>query len=151
MPNRCERLGAVSVLILTSFSRPGLCCAICSTIGETTRQGPHQGAQKSISTGRALSSTTAAYSASPVSVSQGRAAPQTPQCGTPPAAGRTRFCRPQFGQRVSGASSAISSRARQADRAKLIERGGGHQDSRDLLVGCEEILPVLDDPDVDPV
>src|SRR4029077_8668960 len=108
MPNRRDRFGALSLLTLTSFSLPGRSVAIFSTVGDTIRQGPHQGAQKSTSTGSALCSTTAEYSASPLSVSQGSVWPQLPQCGTPPAAGGTRFVLPQFGQRISPGSFAVA-------------------------------------------
>src|SRR5260370_37307932 len=108
MPKRRERLGALSLLTLTSFSLPGRSVAIFSTIGDTIRQGPHHGAQKSTSTGSVLCSTTAEYSASPLSVSQGSVAPQLPQCGTPPAAGGTRFFLPQFWQGTSPGSFAIA-------------------------------------------
>src|SRR2546423_13641128 len=100
MPNRRDRFGALSLLTLTSLSRPGSSVAIFSTMGDTMRQGPHQGAQKSTRTGNELCSTTAGKSASPLSVSHGNVAPQLPQCGTPVAAGRTRFILPQFGQRT---------------------------------------------------
>ena len=108
IPNRCDRFGASSLLTLTSLSRPGRSVAICSTMGDTIRQGPHQGAQKSTSTGSVLCSTTAGKSGSPLSVSQGKVAPQLPQCGTPVAAGRTRFVLPQFGQRTSAGSLAVA-------------------------------------------
>jgi hypothetical protein len=36
---------------LTTFSRPAFSRPNCSTSGETIRHGPHQGAQKSTSTG----------------------------------------------------------------------------------------------------
>ena len=41
-------------------------------------------------------------------VSQGNVAPQAPQCGTPLAAGRTRFCRPQFRQRMTDGSGGMA-------------------------------------------
>ena len=78
--------------------------AIFSTIGDTMRHGPHQGAQKSTMTGSELCSTTAGKSDSPLSVNQGKVAPQLPQCGMPLAAGRTRFILPQFGQRIRAGS-----------------------------------------------
>src|SRR5436190_12719181 len=40
-----------SVLSFTTLSFPENSCAIASTAGATARQGPHQGAQKSTSTG----------------------------------------------------------------------------------------------------
>src|SRR5260370_32497772 len=101
IPNRWERFGALSVLTLTSLSRPGRSFAICSTAGDTIRQGPHHGAQKSTSTGTVLCSTTDGKSASPLSVSHGNVEPQTAQWGTPLAAGLTRFILPQFGQPTS--------------------------------------------------
>src|SRR3981081_2522692 len=107
VPKRCERFGALSVLTLTSLTLPGMSLAICSTTGETTRHGPHQGAQKSTSTGSVLCCTTVENAASPLSVSHGNVAPHEPQCGTPLAAARTRFILPQLGQRISGASSAV--------------------------------------------
>src|SRR6202521_6088852 len=91
IPNRWDRFGALSLLTFTSLSLPGRSVAIFSTMGDTIRQGPHQGAQKSTRTGNELSSTTAGKSVSPLSVSHGIVAPQLPQCGTPLAAGRTRF------------------------------------------------------------
>jgi hypothetical protein len=63
----------------------------------TILQGPHQGAQKSITTG-----TEAAISDSKVSLSastsHGSRLWQTAQRGTPSPAGRSRFFLPQFGQ-----------------------------------------------------
>src|ERR1700736_4376407 len=109
MPKRRERLGALSLLTLTSFSLPGRSVAILSTTGDTIRHGPHHGAEKSTSTGSVLCSTTAGYSASPLSVSHGKVWPQLPQCGTPPAAGGTRFILPQFSQRTSPGSLAVRS------------------------------------------
>src|SRR3990172_5532170 len=53
-----------SVLSLTNLTRPLYSSASSSTRGETMRQGPHQGAQKSTSTGRSLSSTWASQSLS---------------------------------------------------------------------------------------
>src|ERR1700694_4037049 len=107
MSNRLDRFGALSLLTLTSFSLPGRSVAIFSTVGDTIRQGPHHGAQKSTSTGSALCSTTAGYSASPLSVSHGNVWPQLPQCGTPPAAGRTRVVLPPFEQRTRDGSFAV--------------------------------------------
>src|SRR5437588_700120 len=43
--------GWSSTLTLPTFSLPAYCVAISSTAGATIRHGPHQGAQKSISTG----------------------------------------------------------------------------------------------------
>src|SRR5262249_56806318 len=43
--------GWSSTLSLPTFSLPAYCVAISSTDGATRRHGPHQGAQKSISTG----------------------------------------------------------------------------------------------------
>ncbi len=108
IPNRRDTFGASSLLTLASLSRPGSSVAIVSTIGETMRQGPHHGAQKSTSTGSELCSTTAGKSASPLSVNHGKVAPQLPQCGTPVAAGRTRFVLPQFRQRTSAGSLAVA-------------------------------------------
>src|ERR1700704_4970736 len=145
MPKRCERFGALSVLTLTSLILPGMSLAICSTTGETTRQGPHQGAQKSTSTGSVLCSTTAGKSGSLASASQGSAAPHEPQCGTPLAAGRTRFVLPQFEHRISGASSAIASRSHCTGHAhcpKLIDGYGRYKDGRDSFIGDEQILPM---------
>src|ERR1700674_1446227 len=108
IPNRLDRFGALSLLTLTSFSLPGRSVAILSTTGDTIRHGPHHGAQKSTSTGSVLCSTTAGYSASPLSVSHGKVWPQLPQCRTPAAAGGTRFILPQFGQRTSAGSFAVA-------------------------------------------
>src|SRR5207302_578814 len=65
---RSERIWLSSVLTLTTLSRPRRSRPICSTAGETIRHGPHQGAQKSTSTGSAESSTTPLNSASPAAV-----------------------------------------------------------------------------------
>src|SRR3981189_2795045 len=104
MPNRRDRSGALSLLTLTSFTLPGSSAAIFSTIGETIRQGPHHGAQKSTRTGNVLCSTIAGNSASPLSVSHGSVAPQLPQCGTPLAAARTPFILPHVRQPTHGGS-----------------------------------------------
>ena len=48
-----------STLSLTIFSSSPRSSAICSSTGVTSRQGPHQGAQKSTSTGVSDSSTSA--------------------------------------------------------------------------------------------
>src|ERR1700757_2805579 len=45
---------ASSTLILATFSLPTYWFARSSTIGDTDRQGPHQGAQKSTRTGLSL-------------------------------------------------------------------------------------------------
>src|SRR5438128_410945 len=47
-----------SVFTLTAFSLPASSCESFLTAGATIRQGPHQGAQKSIRTGIGLFSTT---------------------------------------------------------------------------------------------
>src|SRR3989442_3911016 len=106
MPNRRDRFGALSLLTLTSLSRPGSSVAIFLTMGDTMRQGPHQGAQKSTMTGSELCSTTAGKAGSLRSVSHGNVAPQLPPCGTPEAAGRTRFIFAQVGQRTIAGSLA---------------------------------------------
>src|SRR5258708_23930559 len=153
MPNREDRFGALSLLTLTSLSRPGRSVAICSTMGETIRQGPHHGAQKSPSTGNVLCSTTAGNSASPLSVSQGNVAPQLPQCGTPLAAGRMRFILPQFGQRISAGSFAmafIGSRpAANAYSAQFLQGRGRQQHGRSPIVSDEEVTPLLHEHHVD--
>src|ERR1700694_2876232 len=99
MPNRWDKFGALSLLTFTSLTLPGRSVAIFSTMGDTIRQGPHQGAQKSTRSGNELCSTTAGNSPPPLRVGHGTAAPQLPQCGTPLAADRTRFILPQLGQR----------------------------------------------------
>jgi hypothetical protein len=88
---RWPRPGSSSVFSLTTFSRPASSCDSRSTAGATIRQGPHQGAQKSMRTGMAALSTTAWKSAAWVSTSHGRAFPHFPQWGTPSASARTRF------------------------------------------------------------
>src|SRR5205807_9565925 len=92
------RIWLSSVLTLTTLSRPRRSRPICSTAGETIRHGPHQGAQKSTSTGSGESSTTPLKSASPASVSQGSASLHLPQTGAPVAAVSTRFLVSHWGQ-----------------------------------------------------
>src|SRR5712691_4156780 len=153
MPNRRDRFGALSLLTLTSLSRPGRSVAICSTMGETIRQGPHHGAQKSTSTGKVLCSTTAGNSASLLSVSQGSVAPQLPQCGTPLAVGGTRFILPQFGQRTNAGSFAmafIASRpAGNAYAAQFLQGRGRQQHGRSPVVFGEQVTPLLHEHHLD--
>src|ERR1700733_253086 len=57
-----------SMFILTTLSTSARSPALSSTTGETRRQGPHQGAQKSTSTGSSDSSTSASKLLSVTSV-----------------------------------------------------------------------------------
>src|SRR5204862_6186 len=52
--NCCAIEGSSSMLILTTLYAPSRIAAICSTIGDTCRHGPHHGAQKSTMTGKSL-------------------------------------------------------------------------------------------------
>src|SRR5215204_735187 len=52
--NCCAIAGSSSMLILTTLYAPSRMAAICSTIGDTCRHGPHHGAQKSTITGTSL-------------------------------------------------------------------------------------------------
>jgi len=52
MPKRAPRSGRASVLIFTTSQRPAFARATFSSSGATMRHGPHQGAQKSTTTGR---------------------------------------------------------------------------------------------------
>src|SRR2546428_14168668 len=97
MPNLSCSPGSRSVLTLTAFNLPASSLDKRSTAGATIRHGPHQGAQKSMSTGIGLFSTTALKSDPPLSVSQGRAAPHFGQWGTPSAADRIRVFCPHLG------------------------------------------------------
>jgi hypothetical protein len=87
-------------LTLTSLIWPGFSPASWASAGETIRHGPHQGAQKSTSTGTAACSTTSANVASPASVIQGSGSWQLPQRGVPAATAGTRLRRPQLGHLV---------------------------------------------------
>src|SRR4249920_217400 len=95
MVNRWESLGASSTLTLTSFTLPANSRDTCSSAGLTMRQGPHQGAHMSTTTGIVDCSTTSAKSSSPASTTHGSGAPQLPQRGLPTAELGTRFFRPQ--------------------------------------------------------
>ena len=64
MPYWLATLGFSSVLSLNTLILPSNSLAISSTIGATMRQGPHHGAQKSISTGKSLLSTSCSKEAS---------------------------------------------------------------------------------------
>ena len=64
MPYWLATLGFSSVLSLNTLILPSNSLAISSTIGATMRQGPHQGAQKSTSTGTSLLSTSCSKEAS---------------------------------------------------------------------------------------
>ena len=64
MPYWLATLGFSSVLSLNTLIFPSNSLAISSTIGATMRQGPHQGAQKSTSTGTSLLSTSCSKEAS---------------------------------------------------------------------------------------
>src|SRR5438105_65485 len=143
MLKRLPSVGALSVLTLATFSRPASSTPICSTAGLTIRQGPHQGAQKSTSTGTGLSSTTAWKLCSSASTSQGRGLPQFPHTGTPLASGRTRLAFPQAGQWTivgSGISLPLPLRlwldAGHADRA-------GHAGTPDAAVSARVLVQVL--------
>ena len=50
-PYRAAHSGLSSVLTFATTKRPGYSAAILSSAGATIRHGPHQGAQKSTSTG----------------------------------------------------------------------------------------------------
>jgi hypothetical protein len=83
---------------LTAFIFPASSFDSFSTAGATIRHGPHQGAQKSMSTGIGLFSTTALKSDVPVSASHGSGSPHFGQWGTPSAAALTRVFCPHLGQ-----------------------------------------------------
>ena len=54
MPRREETAGALSEFSFKSRTPGSSCCAARSNIGAMERQGPHQGAQTSTSTGISL-------------------------------------------------------------------------------------------------
>ena len=72
-PNRCETCGEVSTFTLTSLSLPARSRASCSSAGLTMRQGPHQGAHKSTTTGILAASATSPKVASSASAIHGSA------------------------------------------------------------------------------
>src|SRR4051794_29676280 len=90
--------GAVSTSTFTSFSSPARSVASRSSTGLTIRQGPHQVAHRSTSTGTGACSATSAKSSSPALAIQGRFWWQFPHLGTPSAAAGTRLRLPQCGQ-----------------------------------------------------
>ena len=96
---RADTPGASSTLTLTTFSEPASSPAARATPGAMVRQGPHQGAQRSTSTG-SLVVTAASKSSSPAATSHGRSRWHEPQRGVPDAATGTRFLVPHDGQAV---------------------------------------------------
>ena len=62
-PYSCAMLRLVVDVDLHDFVEPLRIAAIVSTIGDTCRQGPHHGAQKSTITGSSLCSTSASHCA----------------------------------------------------------------------------------------
>ena len=63
---RREICGEVSTLTLTSLIFPARSRASCSSAGLTVRQGPHQGAHRSMTTGSLAASATSAKVASAI-------------------------------------------------------------------------------------
>src|SRR3954462_14956716 len=101
--------GASSTLSLTTFMRPELASARRASAGETIRQGPHHGAQKSTTTGTdaVISSANESRSAS---TSHGSFVPHTAHCGTPSGLAGTLLGLPQLGQvTIAPAMGATSS------------------------------------------
>jgi hypothetical protein len=100
-PNRCETCGDVSTFTLTSLTWPAKSRASCSSAGLTIRQGPHQGAHKSTTTGILAASATSPKVASSASAIHGSASWHLPQRGVPAAAAGTRLVWPQCPHRTS--------------------------------------------------
>jgi len=101
MPNEAAACGCISVLTLTSRARPFIAPAALENSGPIVRQGPHQGAQKSTTSG--ISSVRIAFASVAASSSRAlpstSAAPQVPHFG--PASSRssgTRLVCPQSKQ-----------------------------------------------------
>ncbi len=105
--NRDATPCASSTLSLTTFSAPAFSRPVFSTTGETTRHGPHQGAQKSTKTGSddVISRSKLSAVASTI---HGRSAWQAAHRGTPVGVDRTRFFLPQVGQAVTVPSDAMT-------------------------------------------
>ena len=94
---RAALCGASSTLTRTTLSFPAWARASLSIVGPTSRQGPHQGAQKSTSTGT-LASSACSKARSSTSTIQRRGVLQTPQRTTPFPLSGIRFVLPQAGQ-----------------------------------------------------
>lgn len=90
--------GLASTSTFTSLIRPARSVASCSRAGLTMRQGPHQVAHRSTSTGTGDRSATSPKSASPASVIHGRCSWQFPHLGRPSPTAGTRLRFPQCGQ-----------------------------------------------------
>jgi hypothetical protein len=90
----------VSTSSFTTFSVPARSRPAASTSGDTIRHGPHQGAQKSTSTGTDAVISAPKRSAL-ASTIQGSLAWQTLQLGTPLLTARTRFLVAQLGQAMT--------------------------------------------------
>src|SRR5215204_6977475 len=122
--NRRLKFGDSSTLTLTSFSRPAISAASCSRTGLTRRQGPHQGAHRSTSTGSFDPSATAAKSASEASATQGIGEWHLPQRGVPLATlGRGSWYDTLGTQRPSRSACRHSRSCRQYLCTELIESG----------------------------
>src|SRR5262249_10575526 len=115
-PNRCEICGEVSTFTLTSLTLPARSRASCSSAGLTMRQGPHQGAHKSTTTGILAASATSAKVASSASAIHGSASWHVPQRGVPAAAVGTRLVLPQCPHRTSPLVMALLFRSVPATR-----------------------------------
>src|SRR5438477_954108 len=105
MPKRAATSGTSSVFNLATTSEPLRFRAILANSGAATRHGPHQGAQKSTSTGQGDLPTRSAKSFGSVtgygSLGRGRAILQFPQRAFwPSRAAGMRFCEPQEAQRT---------------------------------------------------
>src|SRR5262245_5920923 len=96
-PSLRDTSGDSSTFSLATLSLPAYRSASRSTMGETIRHGPHQGAQASTRTGRGLASTVAAKSALRVSTSHGRSAWHEAHRGRPDASAGTRLRVPHWG------------------------------------------------------
>src|SRR5687767_10838369 len=95
--------GASSTLSLTTLRRPAWSRAASCTTGSTHLHGPHQGAQKSTSTGTdALIS--ASKLAASAGTSHGRCRRQFAHRGTPSYLGATRFLVSQWGHLTTAAA-----------------------------------------------
>jgi hypothetical protein len=102
--------GFSSTFSFSTFRRPARSAAILSITGATARQGPHQGAQKSTSTGIGdLSTSCAQFASVPFTGSEGNSGfLQLPQLGTLfVGLAASRFSLPQKEQRVTGVCDAF--------------------------------------------
>src|SRR5437763_1163527 len=101
--NRAAVAGFSSMLSLAKRTRPAIDAASSSTIGAIWRQGPHQGAQRSSSTGNGDFSTCVEKLASVTTiglVETLRRALHRPQTGVSPSWIFTRFVESQLKQRM---------------------------------------------------